>query len=131
MAQTRPLADVIAEAAGRAGGGTFTLGWLMRQPGVRDAIPSEHRVLDILQQLTDEGRLLGHLVIGERMLSERSGMLDSERRLALLHCVLCHHGPAGAPAGRFQSAEALALCRLNALDADIKGAFEHGLGGSR
>jgi hypothetical protein len=57
MAQTRPLADVIAEAAGRAGGGTFTLGWLLRQPGVRDAIPSEHRVLDILQQLTDEGRL--------------------------------------------------------------------------
>jgi 3'-5' exoribonuclease len=81
--------------------------------------------------LTDEGRLLGHLVIGERMLSERSGMLDSERRLALLHCVLCHHGPAGAPGGRFQSPEALALCRLNALDADIKGAFEHGLGGLR
>ena len=54
--------------------------------------------------LTDEGRLLGHLVIGERMLSERSaGVLDDERRLALLHCVLCHHGPASAPGGRFAS----------------------------
>lgn len=79
--------------------------------------------------LTDEGRMLGHLVIGERLISERAGALDEERRLALLHCVLCHHGPATAPAGRFASAEALALYRLNALDAGVKGAFEHGLGG--
>ncbi len=79
--------------------------------------------------LTEEGRLLGHLVIGERMLSERAGMLDGERRLALLHCLLTHHGPAGAPGGRFHSAEALGLYRLNALDAGVKGAFEHGLTG--
>jgi 3'-5' exoribonuclease len=79
--------------------------------------------------LTDEGRLLGHLVIGERMLSERSAdVLDDPRRLALLHCVLCHHGPATAPGGRFASTEALALYRLNAVDAGIKGALEHGLG---
>jgi 3'-5' exoribonuclease len=79
--------------------------------------------------LTDEGRLLGHLVIGERMLSERSaGVLDETRQLALLHCVLSHHGPASAPGGRFASTEALALYRLNAVDAGIKGALEHGLG---
>src|SRR6185312_7349766 len=54
--------------------------------------------------LTDEGRLLGHLVIGERMLSERMGDLDEGRRLALLHCVLSHHGPPAAPGGRFASA---------------------------
>ena len=79
--------------------------------------------------LTDEGRLLGHLVIGERMLSERSAdVLDDPRRLALLHCVLCHHGTATAPGGRFASTEALALYRLNAVDAGIKGALEHGLG---
>jgi 3'-5' exoribonuclease len=77
--------------------------------------------------LTEEGRLLGHLVIGERMLSERSGMLDGERRLALLHCVLSHHGPSGAPQGRFHSPEALALYRCNALDAGVKSAFERGL----
>ncbi|MFZ0089996.1 MAG: HD domain-containing protein [Solirubrobacteraceae bacterium] len=79
--------------------------------------------------LTEEGRLLGHLVIGERILSERSaGVLDDERRLALLHCVLAHHGPGSAPGGRFASPEALALYRLNAVDASVKGALEHGLG---
>ena len=84
--------------------------------------------------LTDAGRLLGHLTLGQQMLSERfqrlgSGSgLDDARRLALLHCVLAHHGPAGVPGGRFGSPEALALYRVNALDAGVKGALEHGLG---
>lgn len=82
--------------------------------------------------LTDEGRLLGHLTLGQQLLSERfvalDEALDAARRLALLHCVLAHHGPAGVPGGRFASAEALALYRLNALDAGVKGALEHGLG---
>jgi 3'-5' exoribonuclease len=78
--------------------------------------------------LSEEGRLLGHLAIGQRMLSERSGALDEERRLALLHCVLCHHGPESAPGRRFQSVEALALYRVNALEAGVKSAIDHGLG---
>jgi 3'-5' exoribonuclease len=81
--------------------------------------------------LTDEGRLLGHVAIGQRIVTERAGALDDERRLALLHCVLCHHGAAAAPGGRMHSAEALALYRLNALDASVKEVLEHGLGGSR
>jgi 3'-5' exoribonuclease len=78
--------------------------------------------------LSEEGRLLGHLAIGHQMLIERAaGLLEQDRLLALLHCVLCHHGAAAAPGGRFGSAEALALYRCNALDASVKGALEHGL----
>jgi 3'-5' exoribonuclease len=80
--------------------------------------------------VSEEGRLLGHLALGQQLLDswfERHGV-DAERRLALLHCVLCHHGPASAPRGRFASAEAVALYRLNALDAGVKGVLEHGLG---
>jgi 3'-5' exoribonuclease len=76
---------------------------------------------------SDEGRLLGHVVLGQQLLEQRMGGLDAGRRLALLHCVLCHHGPDAAPGRRFGSPEALALFRLNALDASIKGALEHGL----
>jgi 3'-5' exoribonuclease len=75
--------------------------------------------------LTEEGRLLGHVVLGQRILDRYE--LPDDRRLALAHCVLTHHGPQNAPGGRFGSAEALALYRLNALDASVKGALEHGL----
>jgi 3'-5' exoribonuclease len=80
--------------------------------------------------LSDEGRLLGHVELGLRLLDERAkgiAALDGDRRLALAHCVLCHHGPDAAPGRRFASAEALALYRVNALDAAVKGALEHGL----
>jgi len=78
--------------------------------------------------LTDEGRLLGHVELGLRLLAERGdGLLDDPRRIALAHCVLTHHGPDAAPGRRFGSAEAIALYRLNAVDAAIKGAIEHGI----
>jgi 3'-5' exoribonuclease len=77
--------------------------------------------------LTEEGRLLGHLVLGQRILDERSSGMGEGRRLALAHCVLTHHGADAAPGRRFGSPEALALYRLNALDASVKGALEHGL----
>jgi len=75
-----------------------------------------------------EGRLLGHIELGMRVLAERMpSNLVGERRLALEHCVLLHHGGEVATGQRFASAEALALYRLNALDAQVKGAFESGL----
>jgi 3'-5' exoribonuclease len=72
--------------------------------------------------LTDEGRLLGHVELGLRILDERAGALDEPRRLALAHCVLTHHGDR-KPA----TPEALALYRINALDASVKSALEHGV----
>jgi len=78
-----------------------------------------------------EGRLLGHVELGLRVLAEHlPAALDGERRLALEHCVITHHGPDAAAGQRFATPEALALHRLNALDAHVKGALEHGWGGS-
>ena len=68
-------------------------------------------------ELSEEGRMLGHVQLGLRMLGDAP--------LALQHCVATHHGD-----GRFASPEALALYRLNALDASVKGALEHGLPGT-
>jgi 3'-5' exoribonuclease len=78
-----------------------------------------------------EGRLLGHVELGLRLIAGHlPPTLDAERRLALEHCVILHHGQEAAAGQRFASAEALALHRLNALDAQVKGAFEHGSFGS-
>ena len=87
--------------------------------------------------VSEEGRLLGHLAIGAQLVAGEAGQLAPERRLALLHCVLSHHGPdagpgrarpgAGAGGRGFATPEALALYRLNALDASVKGALEQGL----
>jgi 3'-5' exoribonuclease len=77
-----------------------------------------------------EGSLLGHVQLGLALIASHVPPgLDLERRLALEHCVLLHHGPEAAAGQRFASPEALALHRLNALDAQVKGAFEHGIGG--
>jgi 3'-5' exoribonuclease len=76
---------------------------------------------------SDEGRLLGHVVLGQQLVDERSAGMSADRRLALAHCILTHHGPDSAPGRRFGSPEALALYRLNALDATVKGALEHGI----
>ena len=77
--------------------------------------------------LTEAGALVGHLVLGVEMLNERAGAIPAAKLHALTHCVLGHHGADALPGRRFRSAEALALQRLNALDASVKGALEHGL----
>jgi len=85
-------------------------------------------------ELSEEGRALGHLAIGAEIVGTAARGLEERRRLALLGCVLSHHGPDAGPArgsggnrSGFPSAEALALYRLNALDASVKGALEHGV----
>ena len=80
--------------------------------------------------LSEEGALVGHLALGQQLIVERAASLrrvPPEKLNALLHCVLGHHGADALTGRRFRSAEALALYRLNALDASVKGALEHGL----
>ncbi len=81
-------------------------------------------------ELSEAGAMLGHLTLGHQLMAERAARLGSfpESKLnALSHCILAHHGAEALPGRRFRSVEALALFRLNALDAGVKGALEHGL----
>ena len=79
---------------------------------------------------SEAGTLVGHVVLGQQMILERAAGLDAfpeEKLNPLLHCVLAHHGADSLPGRRFRTPEALALARLNAVDAAVKGALEHGL----
>jgi 3'-5' exoribonuclease len=81
-------------------------------------------------ELSDAGALVGHLALGQQLLVERATRLEGfpgDKLHAVSHCLLAHHGADSLPGRRFRSAEALALFRLNALDAGVKGALEHGL----
>ncbi len=73
-------------------------------------------------ELTDEGRLLGHLALGHEIVSRAATecKLTAETRLALLHIVAWHHGPPADQDAAAASAEALALWRANDLEADVK-----------
>jgi 3'-5' exoribonuclease len=80
--------------------------------------------------LSEAGALVGHVALGQQLVAERARRLDDfpEAKLnALSHCILAHHGPDALPGRRFRSAEAVALYRLNALDAAVKGVLEHGI----
>ena len=80
--------------------------------------------------LSEAGALVGHVVLGQQLVAERSrglGGFPDAKLHALSHCILAHHGPDGLPGRRFRSAEALALYRLNAVDTAVQGALEHGL----
>lgn len=61
---------------------------------------------------TEEGRLLGHVHLGLRMVEERSRDLDPVVLAELLHAIACHHD---RPAAR--TAEAAVLYHANQLDA--------------
>jgi len=80
--------------------------------------------------LSEAGALVGHVTLGQQLVAERARSIEGfpEAKLhALSHCILAHHGPDALPARQFRSPEALALYRLNSLDAAVKGALEHGL----
>ena len=61
---------------------------------------------------TDEGRLLGHVHLGLRLIETRAAALEAEVRAELLHAVAVHHDPRAA-----RTAEAAVLYHANQLDA--------------
>jgi 3'-5' exoribonuclease len=63
-------------------------------------------------QPTEEGRLLGHVHLGVRLVDERASGLDAQVRAELLHAVASHHDRAAA-----RTAEAAVLYHANQLDA--------------
>ena len=77
-------------------------------------------------ELTDEGRMLGHLVIGHEIVdaAARSGALPADRRLGVLHAIGWHHGPPAGQGPGGASPEALALWRINSLEVGVKTRLE-------
>ena len=70
--------------------------------------------------------MLGHVVLGQQILDRFA--LPDDRRLALMHCVLgAPRAGGGCPGGGSGRPRRWRLYRLNALDASVKGALEHGL----
>jgi 3'-5' exoribonuclease len=61
---------------------------------------------------TAEGRLLGHVHLGTRLIEAQSAALDPAARAELLHGVACHHDARAA-----KTAEAAVLYHANQLDA--------------
>ena len=61
---------------------------------------------------TAEGRLLGHVHLGLRLIEDRAGALDADARAELLHAVGSHHDARAA-----KTAEAAVLYHANQLDA--------------
>jgi len=61
---------------------------------------------------TEEGRLLGHVHLGLRLVEERTEGLSAGQRAELLHCVAVHHEARAA-----RTAEASVLYHANQLDA--------------
>ena len=61
---------------------------------------------------TDEGRLLGHVHLGLRMIEERSSGMQPDARSELLHAISCHHDSRST-----RTAEASVLYHANQLDA--------------
>ena len=61
---------------------------------------------------TEEGRLLGHVHLGLRLIEERAEALEPAARAELLHAVAVHHDARSA-----RTAEAAVLVHANQLDA--------------
>lgn len=84
--------------------------------------------MDIAVEYSDEGRFLGHLVLGDQMIREMMdamGGFPAELSLKLRHAILSHHGELewGSPK-RPKTLEALVLHHVDNLDAKVNSFLE-------
>ncbi|MFA4028863.1 MAG: hypothetical protein GDYSWBUE_001245 [Candidatus Fervidibacterota bacterium] len=80
-------------------------------------------VWDPMIDLTDEGKLLGHIILSDEMITERMKEMPAfpkELALRIRHMIISHHGDAeyGAPK-RPMTVEAMALHLIENLDAQL------------
>jgi len=77
-------------------------------------------------ELTEEGRMVGHLVIGHEIVeaAARAAALPADRRLGVLHAIGWHHGPPAGQGPGGATPEALALWRINSLEVGVKTRLE-------
>ncbi|MCR5675341.1 MAG: HD domain-containing protein [Lachnospiraceae bacterium] len=86
-----------------------------------------------LNDYTDEGQFVGHIVIGAQMLEEKIAQIDgfpADLRMRLIHCILAHHGEYefGSPK-KPAIIEALALNLADNTDAKLE-TFKEALNGA-
>jgi len=79
--------------------------------------------------LTDEGKLLGHVYIGAALVDRAISHVEDfpdELRIRVLHAILSHHGELekGAPVTP-RTPEAIAVHHADHLDADVRGWIDH------
>lgn len=83
---------------------------------------------DLLFDYTSEGRLLGHVVMGAEMVSQRIASIEGfppKRAMLIKHLILSHHGRHewGSPK-RPKTVEAILLHHLDDLDAKVEGVLD-------
>jgi 3'-5' exoribonuclease len=115
------LADTVMEIYPEIDRDLLVAGVLLHDIGKLDELRSDRSI-----EYTDEGRLLGHVVIGLRMLDEQIARIDGfspETALRLRHLVASHQGGGeqGSPKVPM-TLEALALHFVDDLDAQMTGA---------
>jgi 3'-5' exoribonuclease len=79
--------------------------------------------------LTDQGKLLGHIYIGAALVGRAIECIDGfpqELRMRVLHAILSHHGELakGSPVTP-RTPEAIALHHADTLDASVRGWVDH------
>jgi 3'-5' exoribonuclease len=117
------LCDHVAQQYGRVNRDLLITAALFHDIGKVDEL-----TYDCTIDYSDQGRFLGHVILGVTLISRVAGQLDSfpeEKLNHLLHAIVSHHGELewGSPK-RPKTLEALIIHHVDNLDAKVKGFLE-------